>query len=343
MRKEIQLWTEFVTGCLDRRAEPAFSLLAGDGSTRRFYRVTGLERPSVLMVNPGPPRHEQRGVDENDTWVYLAGLFREIGVEAPLIYGYDRSNGLILIEDLGDCLLQQAVLEKGPDSEWTAGTYRRLLDALLTIQLEGMRRLEENRLFNLAYTPDFMLRWEGLYFSAQFAGRLCGYASPELEKELAALAALAGERMSGRVLIYRDFQSRNVMLGPDDILRFVDFQGARPGPPAYDVASLLFDPYVPLSESLRLELTGYYHAALASRDTRLADQFQAQFPLIAAHRLMQALGAYAKLALADGKREFLRYTMPALKDLRHLLEQKEFTPFGTLRRAVDCLNPPQAV
>lgn len=342
MRKDIKLWTEFVTGCLDRRAEPAFSLLAGDGSTRRFYRVTGLDRPAVLMVNPGPPCLEQRGVDENDTWVYLAGLFRDIGVGAPQIFGYDRVGGLILIEDLGDRLLQQAVQEKGPGSEWTAGTYRRLLDALLTIQLEGMRRLDENRLFNLAYTPDFMLRWEGLYFYTQFAGRLCGYASPELEKELSALAAYAGERMSGRVLIYRDFQSRNVMIGPDERLRFVDFQGARPGPPAYDVASLLFDPYVPLSDSLRLELTGYYQAALASQDTGLADQFREQFPLIAAHRLMQALGAYAKLALADGKREFLRYTMPALTDLRALLGCKEFTPFETLRRAVDSLNPPQA-
>ncbi len=343
MNMDIPQWTEFACNCLGASGEVTFRLLAGDGSTRRFYRVGGLARPAVLMVNPDPPSHEQRGVDENETWVYLAGLFRSLGAGAPEVYGFAREAGLILIEDLGDCLLQQAVEEHGTGSAWTAAVYRRLLETLLVIQLDGFSRLEPDRLFNCDYCPEFMFRWEGMYFATQFAGRLCGCSDPHLEHDLRRLAEAAGARMRLQVLIYRDFQSRNVMLGPRESLRLVDFQGARPGPPAYDVASALFDPYVCLGEPLRRELVGYYGDLLANRDLELADQFSAQFPFVAAHRLMQALGAYAKLTLVDGKSEFLRYAPRGLADLSHLLEGPEFAPFASLRRTVARLEPPSAV
>ncbi|MCE5270619.1 phosphotransferase [bacterium] len=343
MDKDIPQWKEFACGSLDAAGEVTFRLLAGDGSTRRFYRVGGLDRPAVLMVNPGPPRHDERGVDENETWVYLAGLFRSLGAGAPEVYRFAREAGLILIEDLGDRLLQQSVEEHGAGSAWTAALYRRLLDTLLVLQVDGFRRLEPERLFNRDYDPEFMFRWEGMYFATQFAGRLCGHSDPALEGELARLAAAAGEWMNGQVLIYRDFQSRNVMLGPRESLRLVDFQGARPGPPSYDVSSLLFDPYVQLGDSLRLELIEYYHAALERRDPDLAAEFSAQFQFVAAHRIMQALGAYAKLALTDGKTEFLRYAPHGLADLRHLLEGQEFAPFTVLRRVVARLEPPEMV
>lgn len=332
-------WVEFIGNCIGTPGEPEFVHLCGDGSTRRFYRVIGAERPAVLMVNTRPPRHLIRNVDENETWVYLAGLFSEILRGPPEVYGFDRERGLILVEDLGDRLLQAEVLERGAESDWTRRTYERLIEMLVRLQVEGIRRLEVGRIFNRRYNDVFMYRWEGLYFAEHFLGRLCGLDSDPLKPDLESLAGAAGASFSRDVLIYRDFQSRNIMLGPGDSLRLVDFQGARPGPPAYDPASLLHDPYVQLPDRLREELAGYYRTELALLDPVAADEFPAQFPLIAAHRLMQALAAYAKLSLTDGKREFLRYVPRGLSELKKMLEREEFRPFATLRETVRALDP----
>lgn len=332
-------WVEFAGSHLGFVGDPEFVHMCGDGSTRRFYRVRGLERPAVLMVNPRPPRHVIRNVDENETWVYLAGLFAGISGGPPEVYGFDRERGLILVEDLGDRLLQAEVRERGAESDWTRRTYERLIELLVKLQVEGLRGLDVGRIFNRRYNDVFMYKWEGLYFAEHFLSRLCGLDSAPVKSDLDALARAAGASFSRDVLIYRDFQSRNIMLGPGDSLRLVDFQGARPGPPAYDPASLLYDPYVQLPDRLREELAGCYRTELARLDPAAADEFPAQFPLIAAHRLMQALAAYAKLGLTDGKREFLRYTPQGLRDLKKILEREEFLPFGTLRDTVRALDP----
>ncbi len=338
-------WDDFVSACLPECGGALeFVSLHGDGSARSFYRVLGASKSCVLIVSARPPRHEARGVDENETWVYVAGLLRGCGTDVPEVYGFDRQSGLILCEDAGDCLLQAEVFSHGPDSAWTAGVYGRLLETLASVQADCGGTFEPERTFNPVYDAEFMYQAEALYFARFFLDRLCGVDHESLHPELRLLAETTEEAIGERVMILRDFQSRNVMLQqPGDRLRLIDFQGARMGPAAYDVASLLYDPYVPLPRGLRDELAGRYPELLASQASVAASAFGSSFPLVAAHRMMQVLGAYAKLSLVDGKREFLAYVEPALGSLRYLLSSGRFESFPLLLRTVEELRPPRDV
>ena len=339
-----ETWIEFVRRSLPGAAKTELVHLCGGGSKRQFLRVGGAARPAVLMVNPNPPAADS-GVDENDTWVYVAGLLRECGAKPPEVYAYEKRSGLILAEDVGDRLLQEEVLRRGKDSAWTEAVYRRLVRLLATVQVECGRNFDPARGFNPLYDGGFMYRCGGLYFAEHFLGRLCGIDTTALENELERLANLAGDTIGAQVFLYRDFQSRNVLLqgGEEPALRLLDFQGGRQGPPAYDLASLVFDPYVPLPQELRRELIESYPAVLAEHSPPAAAGFDRQFPLVAAHRLMQVLGAYAKLSLVDGKTDSLAYIPPALTDLRSLLEEDIFAGFGYLREVVAALRPEEAI
>ena len=342
MKKNPGQWKEFVLRNLPESENISFQVLYGDGSSRTFYRVKCANQPCVLMVNPDPPAHSSTGVSENDTYVYLAGLLDEIASGCPpAVYGYDRRPGLILLEDLGDRHLQSEVLSRGVNSGWTKSVYSRLLEILVKIHLDGAERFDPSRSFNPAYDEDFMYQAEGLYFARFFAGCLCGISEPELDNELKILAGKAGSLISRRVLVYRDFQSRNIMLGEKEKIRLLDFQGARLGPPAYDLASLVYDPYLPLPQELRDRLIDQYTKLLAERSKALAGECEAQFPFVAAHRLMQALGAYAKLSLVDGKKKFLEYVPQALSDLKALLKGDRFKEYTVLGKLVGEIDPGQ--
>jgi aminoglycoside/choline kinase family phosphotransferase len=343
--EEEKKWLDFIELCrpdkvgTKRSGSADFELLAGDGSTRRFYRVRGTGFRAVLMVNPEAPANSAGTVDENDSFVYLAGLLRRVRAGAPEVYGYQREEGLVLMEDVGDNRLQERILAEGTDSDWTEKTYCRLLDLLLVVQFEGEALFEPARVFNPTYDADFMFEAEGLYFAEYFVERHCGVKADKLRQELRWLADRAAETIGRLVLVCRDFQSRNIFLDRKEKFRLLDFQGARLGPPTYDPASLIYDPYVALPDRLRTVLVRYYHKKLAERSAETAEGFLRQFPLIAAHRLMQALGAYAKLSLVDGKEYFLRHVPVALADLRQLISSETFDDFTWLRAEVNKLEP----
>jgi len=327
-------WSDFLYRSLPDSGYITLQDLYGDGSRRRFFRVEGAARPAVLMVNPDPPCHAQSGVNENDTYVYIAGVLREAGGLPPEVIAYDREKGLVLLEDLGDRHLQSEVLARGPESDWTRDVYRRLIELLVTLQVDCAERFEPSRSFNPRYDSDFMYQAEGLYFTEYFVERLCGIKKRGLKKDLRRLARFAGSLIGCEVLLYRDFQSRNIMLGEGGEFRLLDFQGARLGPPAYDPASLIYDPYIRLTDLMREELISYYSRTLAKRLPSAAEEFERQFPFIAAHRLMQVLGAYGKLSLIDGKSYFLQYVPQAFLDLMKLLQSDLFSPYPAFCEAV---------
>jgi len=327
-------WIDFIRPNLPGTEQMTLGSLYGGGSSRLFYRVRGAGRPAVLMVNPNPPPGKQGGVNENDTYVYVAGVLRESGGLPPEIFAYDREQGLVLMEDVGDLHLREEVLARGPRSEWTEDVYRQLLEILIDIQLYGGTRFDQAQSFNPCYDSEFMYRAEGLYFAEYFTGRLCGIDDPELKNELRSLAEFTGDLISREALLYRDFQSSNIMLGPDGKFRLLDFQGARLGPPAYDLASLVYDPYVHLPDTMRARLVTHYLKTLQARSPSLAKEFVRQFPFVAVHRLMQVLGAYGKLFLVDEKRSFLDFIPRALRDLRRFLESEQFSAWPVLRDVI---------
>src|SRR5438046_7420327 len=137
-------------------------------------------------------------------------------------------------------------------------------------------------------------------------------------RELAELPPLRkiAERLArlSRVLVHRDFQSQNIIIR-NSLSYLIDFQGMRPGLPEYDLASLLFDPYVDLSKPERDELTCYYREKQAGNGRIIDGEFDDILRLCAMQRLMQALGAYGFLGLVKSHKHFLKHMPTAMASL----------------------------
>jgi len=285
------------------------------------------------MVQDRPPK-DQRGVSENDSFLYIAQHLRKKGIPVPEIYSYEKERGWFLLEDLGDLHLQAEVMRVRGDQQSLKEIYQRVIDLLTLIQVEGRKGFDPARTHNPPYDEGFMLAWESGYFHFAFLVGYLGLSIPdeELRDELEDLAQRAAQAQGGYFL-YRDFQSRNIMVR-DGELGLLDFQGARLGPLQYDLASLLLDPYVELQGEIQEELMAYYLLRIQERVLLDPQGFRELYPLVALHRNMQILGAFAFLIQARGKEFYRRYIPPALKSLRILLGNQMFNAYRRLRRVV---------
>jgi aminoglycoside/choline kinase family phosphotransferase len=307
--------------------------IAGEGSGRRFYRAMGRGGSWIVMIN-NQPHKDERGVTENDSFLYIARHLRGKGVSVPVIYQHDRERGWFIMEDMGDCHLQTEAMHIKGDRKQLIETYQQVIDALIVIQTEGSKGFDPALTHNPPYDGQFMLAWESGYFLRAFFKGYLGLAIPdeELGDELEDLARQATEAPAGYFL-YRDFQSRNIMVGKKG-LGFLDFQGGRLGPLQYDLASLLLDPYVELDHRVQEELRAYYLGQIQAQAFVDPKGFQEQYPFVALHRAMQILGAFGFLTKVRGLEFFRPYILPALRGLRGLLKETYFTPYKKLKRVV---------
>jgi len=240
-------------------------------------------------------------------------------IRAPRIYYHDPDEGLIWIEDLGDKDLFSYRRES-----WLV---RRTFYESALDEISRLHRLsdETSRAIRQDLPAEFnaaLYVWEQNYFFDNCLGRNFKIDNASL-RELAALPALReiAERLARlpRVLVHRDFQSQNILMRNGQAY-LIDFQGMRPGLREYDLASLLFDPYVDLSNAERAELIAYYRGRQTENGLTIDGDFDDTLRLCAMQRLMQALGAYSFLGLVKRHKDFLQYISPAMKSLRAIVE-----------------------
>src|SRR5262249_1241589 len=178
-----------------------------------------------------------------------------------------------------------------------------------------------------------LYRWEQKYFFNNCLGRNFTI-NDAARKELAALPRLReiAKHLASfpRVLVHRDFQSQNIII-QNSHPNLIDFQGMRPALAEYDLASLLFDPYVELLSAERFELIRYYRQKQAENGRAVERQFDNTLQLCAMQRLMQALGAYGFLGLVRGREHFLEYIPRAVCSLREIVAKiDDLEPLASL-------------
>lgn len=310
--------------------------LAGDGSSRQFYRVTrkGGE-PLCLAVAPaGSTEQDMREAKA----ARLIGLhLHGCGVRVPAQYGWDEESGLLLFEDLGDVKLHDLVEQSrnqtgGMDMQAVRPLYFQAVRELAVMQIRGAEGFDGDWCWDTReYDRDLMLERESGYFLRAFWREFLGQdALPGIEEEFEQLAAMAAEA-STAFFLHRDFQSRNIMVRDGQVC-FIDFQGGRMGPLGYDLASLLIDPYVAMPLSLQEEFLQHYLDALKALYPVDANQFRRQYGLLALQRNLQIIGAFAFLSRVRGKVFFRRYLSPALLTLNERLREREFSDLRVLPR-----------
>jgi N-acetylmuramate 1-kinase len=275
------------------------------GSDRNFYRVSLPDNKNYIFMHYGTE------VAENLYWARINSFLTGIGVSVPAIIAHDPARHFILIEDLGDVDLWS--LRKKPWAE-RRDYYQQVLQIIYKLHSFPLATLPTD--MKLAQGYDAALyRWEHNYFLDNCMSVACGlHIEPSLKKDLdQELTALISRLQKIPLsLIHRDFQSQNILI-KDRHPVLIDFQGMRTGNFFYDLASLLYDPYVDFTADERIELLLFYHQLVKQIYTD--DEFMENFRDASVQRLMQALGAYGFLGLKKKKPTFLQYIEPGLKNL----------------------------
>ena len=305
----LQLYAEYTGQEADSITE-----LPSSGSNRRYFRLQG--NPTLIGVSG-------TSVEENRAFLYMAQHFKKKGLPVPTVYYRSADDRFYLQEDLGNTLLFDAI-EKGRKSSVFDEEERQLLKQTITllpdIQFIGADGFD----FSHCYPqPEFNRRsilWDLNYFKYCFL-KATGleYQEDRLEDDYQKMADVL-LRSTSATFMYRDFQSRNVMVR-DGKPWLIDFQGGRKGPVYYDVASFLWQAKANYPKELREELLDDYLHALQRYQPMDEKYFHSQLRHFVLFRTLQVLGAYGFRGYFEKKPHFIQSVPFAIENLRGLLRE----------------------
>ena len=298
--------------------------LTASGSNRRYYRIISEDNSISLIGVQGTSR------DENHAFLYMAQNFLDKGLDVPKVLAVSDDEMNYVQEDLGNVLLFDYIAEgrkTGVFSTAEKDMLRKTMRGLAKLQVVAAEKFD----FNQCYPqPEFNLRsilWDLNYFKYCFL-KATGleFQEDKLENEFERLAyILLQSNMSA--FMYRDFQSRNVMVvereGEKELVPyFIDFQGGRKGPVYYDVASFLWQAKANYHPDLREELVEVYLEELQKYMEINKEEFYETLKHFVLFRTMQVLGAYGFRGYFEKKPHFLQ-SIPFAND--NLLDNKQGT------------------
>jgi aminoglycoside/choline kinase family phosphotransferase len=311
------------------------TLLVPAGSARQYYRLRNGDITAVGAYN--------RDVRENRAFFGFTKHFFSKGLPVPQLFLVSEDEQYYLLEDLGDTTLKHLTdsLKKG--WEFPAEMipwYKKIIDELIRFQIEGHKGLDYSVCMPRNAFDFRSVLWDLNHFKYFFL-KLSGipYDEEKLENDFQLLAKTldAVERDS---FLFRDFQSRNIMV-KEDKLYFIDYQGGRQGALQYDIASLLFEARTNIDSATRQELIDYYLDALShlKKGTFSKEKFHSDYLLFALVRQLQAMGAYGLRGWVEKKPLFLQSVPFAMQNLKYFLEagSKSLTNYPELYRLMSAM------
>ena len=288
--------------------------MPASGSNRRYFRLTGVQ--NLIGVHG-------TCVEENEAFLYMAEHFKKKNLPVPQVVCVSEDKSCYLQEDLGDTLLFHAI-EKGritnSFSEEEKDLLRKTIRLLPSIPFAGADGFDFNRCYPQAEFNQRSILWDLNYFKYCFL-KATGleFQEDKLEDDFMKMSDVL-LRSSSATFMYRDFQSRNVMI-KDGEPWFIDFQGGRKGPFFYDVASFLWQAKARYPESLREELLDEYIKALCKYKPVDRNYFFSQLRHFVLFRTLQVLGAYGFRGYFEKKPHFIQSVPYAIENLRQLLHE----------------------
>lgn len=299
--------------------EPGIRPVTGGGSTRRYYRMNSEGRDSLIGV-------WGEDVMENLAFINLAKSFRKAGLNVPSIIDVSVDGYFYFEEDLGDLSLYDA-LHTGD----RLNLGRAALREIVKLQSIKEDEWEESVIF-----PPFgerLVRWDLNYFKYDFL-KPCGviFNEEKLEDDfdmmVGVLTSIPG-KLQG--FMYRDFQSRNIMM-KDEKLWLIDFQGGRRGPLVYDAVSFIWQAKAPFTVEERETLGKYYAELTAASKGINVDDVEKEILPILLFRTLQVLGAYGFRGLIERKPHFISSIPGAQQNLKYLLAKGAFEKYPELHK-----------
>jgi len=290
------------------------AVLEESGSNRKYYRLKHGDFSAIGVYN--------LDFKENNAFLIFSRHFAKKEIRVPQIYSEELSKNIYLISDLGDQTLFQYLQKKRKNennfSESLINIYKKVLNNLIKIQFSVSENFDYSFCYPRAAFDKQSILWDLNYFKYYFL-KLAKIHFDEqlLENDFNSLTDFLLEAKASYFL-YRDFQSRNIMLC-DDKLFFIDYQGGRKGALQYDVASLLYDGKAAIPHKIRELLLDYYVEQLNKKFPQEAKDFKKYYYAFVFIRIMQAMGTYGFRGFYEQKSHFLQSIPYALNNLKWLL------------------------
>lgn len=288
--------------------------ISANGSNRQYCRMVGETKRCIGSYNGD--------VRENEAFFYFADQLRQRGIRVPEIYAISADRTRYLQQDLGDTTIFSYLASKRANdidvTDDILNLFARALDDLIKIQT-----LAHDVDFSYSYPRSSFdrqsLQWDFNYFKYYFLKMAnIPFDEQRLEDDFSRFIDYLLEEDCSYFL-YRDFQARNIMIGPDKELYYIDFQGARQGAAQYDVAALLYSAKTDIPQELRDQLLDYYIDHLSKVVEIDRESFTDKFYGYVLARMMQAMGAYGFRGFYEKKDYFLRSIPLAVTNLRNII------------------------
>jgi len=288
--------------------------LPRSGSDRRYFRIFAGHKTVIGALN------ENR--EENDAFVGFTAHFLKNHLPVPEVYFYLPEKHIYFLKDLGDINLYTWLYSRSDISGFNDETktlYKKILDTLIRFQTEGIIGLDLDLCYPHRSFDRQSMMWDMNYFKYMLLKLLAvPFSERNLEHDFNTLADYL-LKTGQDYFLYRDFQTANVMIMDRDPW-FIDYQGGRKGAPQYDIASLLYDAKIPMSQSDREELLDYYIEKFCSVTGEDKQQFRGYYAGFSMIRIMQALGAFGFRGLYEQKPTFTDSIVPGVKILNQIID-----------------------
>ena len=284
--------------------------IAESGSSRKYYRIFTDQGSVIGTYNAN--------LEENEAFFYLTKHFGAMGLNVPNLLAINEKQDCYLQTDHGDESLYhhvQRALLAGQYDEQTIGLFQQTLEQLVRFQIEGHQGLDYSKVYPTPCFDKSSVLDDLDYFKYYFVKPHADIVFNEyrLKFEFNAFADFVCQACND-FFMYRDFQSRNVMIDHGTPF-FIDYQGGRRGPLQYDVVSLLYQVKAQIPQTLRDSLLDHYKKALSRHLDPDSVDFDRYYPYFVYLRLMQVLGAYGFRGLIQKKAHFIESIPYALKEL----------------------------
>jgi aminoglycoside/choline kinase family phosphotransferase len=306
-------------------------LLPVSGSDRRYYRMSADKKTAIGTYNTN--------VNENNSYFYFTDLFRKHHINVPEIYTTSNDRKFYLQQDLGTTSLFDILTKEGHTKN-VRDYFHKALEQLAKLHWIAGREADYDHCFSTKHFDEKAIMADLLYFKYYFADlQNIQYDRSLLMEEMQQYAKELG-RLQPQMLMYRDFQSRNVMIH-DEQVYFIDFQGAMEGSPQYDIASLLWQAKAQLPDAWKEDLlNGYINSMNELPITRVEGiHFRKGYQQFVLLRILQVLGAYGFRGLLQLKPHFITSIGPALQNLNKFLSDNPSLPaYPELRKVLEQMS-----
>ena len=305
-----------------------FYALPQSGSSRKNF--VGINEKSHYIVT------YNENLRENEAFIYFSQLFSELGLNTPDIFKISEDRKIYIQEYLGKKTLSEIIEENGLNEDVRA-LVKKTLEKLFELQTKTLGKVDYSKTFEYEKYDDLPVLHDLNYFKFMFVDILeIPYHKSSLLKEFRIIANQIN-LLEPKVLMIRDFQSRNILVDEGNEVHFIDYQAAMQGPAMYDVISLLYQAKANFPEEFRQEMIDYYISLW--NDDEISAKLKASVKPIQLMRFLQVLGAYGFRGLVQKKNHFLNSIEKGVENLQNFSETwDEMEDFPELNQIIKNLT-----